>query len=107
MLERFQDGNVAAKTILHPWQLLLMCLVNFLLCFLLDGQGTVISVQFQRRKCLEKCVNYTGINRVTGDLLTIRRLVLLPQVVAQISAATFVLNHHLVATFTTVNEPLQ
>ena len=30
MLERFQDGNVAAKTILHPWQLLLMCLAGWL-----------------------------------------------------------------------------
>ena len=30
MSERFQDGNVAAKTILHPWQLLLMCLAGWL-----------------------------------------------------------------------------
>ena len=30
MLERFQDDNVDAKTILHPWQLLLMCLAGWL-----------------------------------------------------------------------------
>ena len=30
MLGRFQDGNVVAKTILHPWQLLLVCLAGWL-----------------------------------------------------------------------------
>ena len=30
MLWRFQDGNAAVKTILHPWQLLLMCLAVWL-----------------------------------------------------------------------------
>jgi len=30
MLGRFQDGNLAVKTILHPWHLLLMCVAGWL-----------------------------------------------------------------------------
>ncbi len=86
---------------------MLMSCVNTLKGFLLRGYGTLIGIQFNGRQYFEEDSHNLIVNCLCWDILTDGHTILLTKVVADITWGLFVLNHHLVTAFTTIDHTVQ
>ena len=88
-------------------QMLLLGMRDLLGGLLLGRNGTTVDIQLNRREDLEESLHNMRINRIAWNMLANRHAIFLTQEIAEITSATFVLNHQFVSTFSAVNHPMQ
>src|SRR5713101_5294224 len=95
------------RFILETLQVLMVGMRNLIGGLLLGCDGAAVDIQLDRGKCLKERFHDGRINSITGNMLTDRHPIFLPQKIAQVTGAPFVLHDQFVSTFSAVDHPME
>src|SRR5205085_8290042 len=84
-----------------------MSMGHLLSCSLLCADCGSVDIEFHRGKGLEKRLDDLHIDWISVNVLADRNMILLTQIVAEVACPAFVLHHHLVSAFPTIDNAMQ